>query len=428
MAYLHPNSCECLLNNLDLFSVAPVQLSIEKTKLVEYRPVATIAPNQVIDFIVPPSSDYIDLSQTMIYVKGKIVKSTDGSSYAAAVEKEMTPINNFLHTLFAQVDITINGKLATGTNDHYAYKAYLRNVLSYGYEAKKTQLESSLWAPVSTRQARIKGSKEFEMIGRVSHDLVNQSRLILNNTELKFRFVPHRPEFYMYLSAAGVTAEHKPTFVPTEVALYVRKVTPAPSILLAHARTLSETSSAKYPFRKTDFKTHTLVQGTRNATIDNIFQGDVPSRVTIALVKHEAFNGVYANDPFYFDHFKLSSLTLSINGVTHNSKPLVCDFDNDNYVRAYMSLYEGLGIQYHNTGVDISFAEYKSHGKTLFVFDLTPDSNSNDESHVSLVTNGIVRVDLQFAADLAQNVTVIFYGEKEALMEIDEKRNVIATE
>ena len=55
------------------------------------------------------------------------------------------PINLFLHSLFSQVDISLNGTLVTTSTNTYPYRAMLETLLSYGEDAKKTQLTSALF-------------------------------------------------------------------------------------------------------------------------------------------------------------------------------------------------------------------------------------------------------------------------------------------
>ncbi|CAC5392368.1 unnamed protein product [Mytilus coruscus] len=55
------------------------------------------------------------------------------------------PVNNFLHSMFSQIDVTLQNKLVTSTTTHYPYKAMIQTLLSYGSEAKKSQLTSQLW-------------------------------------------------------------------------------------------------------------------------------------------------------------------------------------------------------------------------------------------------------------------------------------------
>jgi hypothetical protein len=48
------------------------------------------------------------------------------------------PVNNFLHSLFSQVDVSLNGVLITNSSNTYGYRAYIENLLSYGSLAKKS--------------------------------------------------------------------------------------------------------------------------------------------------------------------------------------------------------------------------------------------------------------------------------------------------
>jgi hypothetical protein len=52
-------------------------------------------------------------------------------------------VNLFLHSLFFQVDISLNGKNITTSVNTYPYRCILETLLNYGDEAKKTHLTSS---------------------------------------------------------------------------------------------------------------------------------------------------------------------------------------------------------------------------------------------------------------------------------------------
>jgi len=54
-------------------------------------------------------------------------------------------VNLFLHSLFSQVDISLNGTLITASTSTYPYRAMLETLLSYGEDAKTSQLTSALY-------------------------------------------------------------------------------------------------------------------------------------------------------------------------------------------------------------------------------------------------------------------------------------------
>jgi len=60
----------------------------------------------------------------------------DGGNLAA--DAAVDPVNLFLHGLFSQVDISLNGTLITQSTNTYPYRVILETLLSYGEDAKKS--------------------------------------------------------------------------------------------------------------------------------------------------------------------------------------------------------------------------------------------------------------------------------------------------
>ena len=54
-------------------------------------------------------------------------------------------VNNFLHSLFKQVDVFLKEKQVTQAAGTYAYHAYLEILLNYGPSAKDSQLTAALY-------------------------------------------------------------------------------------------------------------------------------------------------------------------------------------------------------------------------------------------------------------------------------------------
>ena len=86
--------------------------------------------------------DYVDFANTMLYVKAKVTQSNGNN---LATDTDVGPVNLFLHSLFSQVDISLNGTLITSSTNTYPYRAMLETLLSYGRDAKKSQLTSALY-------------------------------------------------------------------------------------------------------------------------------------------------------------------------------------------------------------------------------------------------------------------------------------------
>jgi len=72
MAFIHSQSCECFKSELDLFAVPPTQTSIESGTWIEHNSIASISHGLPIEFVITGSGqDYIDLSNTYLYVQGR---------------------------------------------------------------------------------------------------------------------------------------------------------------------------------------------------------------------------------------------------------------------------------------------------------------------------------------------------------------------
>ena len=142
MAFVHEQSCECTKSELDLFSVPPTQTSIENGCWTEYHPLSSLADGSPIEFEVSGTGeDYLDFANSHLYVKAKIT-AQDGGNIAA--DAEVGPVNNFLHSLFSQVDVSLNGTLITSSTSTYPYRAYIEDTVNYGTDTKKSQFSAAL--------------------------------------------------------------------------------------------------------------------------------------------------------------------------------------------------------------------------------------------------------------------------------------------
>jgi hypothetical protein len=135
---------EAVLPQLDIFSVPPTQCSIEKVRFQDFRPISQLTNGSPIDFLVDNGGlEYTDLSRSRLYIKARIVKE-DGTPLKTT--DIVGPVNNLLDSIFSQCNCTLGDKLVSVSASIYAYKAYLKNLLEFGREAKEGQLAASLWA------------------------------------------------------------------------------------------------------------------------------------------------------------------------------------------------------------------------------------------------------------------------------------------
>ena len=125
----------------DIFATRPVQTSTIERIETAYKPIASLDQSDL-EFLMSADHDtYIDLN-IQLYIRGKLTQA-DGT------DLELTDItcvaNNFLHSLFEQCNISLNGVTITHAADLYYYRAYLETLLSYGKEAAESHLTNAFW-------------------------------------------------------------------------------------------------------------------------------------------------------------------------------------------------------------------------------------------------------------------------------------------
>ena len=435
MAFVHKQSCEGVKSELDLFTVPPTQNSIVDSHVVEHQPMASLDSGGPIEFLIPGSGDdYLDLANTMLHVQ---VKVTRANGDELDLVDPVGPVNNWMHSLIGQVDVSLNGALVTRSNNTYAYRAYIETLLSYGADAKDTQLTGQLWykdtaahmdavelvdgatanAGFVARREHIVRSRVVDMMGRLHVDLFLQDEFLINGVDVKIRLVRNKAAFA--LMAGGVHPDYKIDIV--NATLFVKKATLNPAVQMAHIKTLEKTT-VKYPMRSVDCKVYSIPAGARSHTHENLFLGTLPKRLVLCCVDNDAYNGAYDKNPFHAKNNAISFHAVYVDGRQIPAKPFQPNFAADHFVRSYMSMFTSTGKIWQDEGNGLTRNDYRD-GYTFFCFDLTPDQCDGPCFH--LVQKGNLRIELHFREALRTTVNIIAYAEFESVLEIDKSRNVI---
>ena len=176
--------------------------------------------------------NYIDLANSFLYVR---VSTTTADGSALAADCELAPECNFLHSLWSQCDIYLNGTLVTQSSNNYPYRAYIENLLSFSTEAKDLQLSSILWYKntagffnvrgaanlgYTRRKALAAQSMEIDMFGRMHLNLFSQNCYLLNDVEIRMRLICSKDVFCLHGKANQAISE----VCLKEVSLFVRKI------------------------------------------------------------------------------------------------------------------------------------------------------------------------------------------------------------
>ena len=479
MSYVHPFSKRCDKSEVDLFSVPPTQQSLERGRWIDYAPLSSVQnPDSAITFLIAGTDEYIDLSKTILTVTGKITLKDGTTKLVGGGQTNVAPVNNFLHSLFRQVDVYLNGKQVTPAMGTYAYRSYIETLLNYDVSAKESQFSSALYykdtatkmdeagslpssksityveadtdaggtqaknfsLPVpgtgnqgfAKRSKFIRNGNQFVLSGPIFADIFMTDRLLLNMMDLKV--VLNRSTDAFCLMEIGNSSPIEPRVKLTDVVLKIRKVKVDQPISDGVERMLKQTP-ALYPIRRVECKILTIPENLPNIRQDNIFSGIIPKSFVVGLVHVDAYNGVYGKNPYNFAHFGVTSVSLTANGQEIPFKQLTLKYPKDSkgevnpatddeldFDEAYNTLFSGTGKIYSNAGLDITRDDYPG-GFALYAFDLTPDMcNSSD------YFNTVQRGSLSLALTLEKQdhaIGMVCYGDFENVIRIDAERNAI---
>ncbi|XP_060572999.1 uncharacterized protein F54H12.2-like [Ruditapes philippinarum] len=406
---------------LSLFVTPPADTSLQSREWITYRPVNQVTNASALEFNIPGhTSAYLDLKRSVLNLKLQIVKG-DGS--AVDPDEVVGPTNLPLHTVFSQVDVSLQQTPLSHTGINYPYKAYIDTILQSNENMQINLLTSQLFykdtGDVGTidgktgsngglffRYTLTKGSKIVEMEGPLHIDLFQQSKLLINGVSVGIKLHPTRDSFRLITDT--VNPEYRVKIVDAYFKLCIQRL--ASSVLIAHEKLIQDTP-AVYPYLRTEIKTTAIASGQFSYSADDIFQGLVPSKLIVGLVPSAAFNGDYAQNPFNFKHYNCSFVGLYVDGQSLPSQPMQPNYTADQYVECYRSL------ALYRSDLNISKQDYKK-GYCLYALDIDPYYSFNTKRR------GHCRLELKFAEALPESVTLIMYATFPEVLNIDKARAV----
>ena len=257
-------------------------------------------------------------------------------------------------------------------------------------------------------------SQEFELLGTLRIDMFEQKYCLPSGVNIKLRF--HRQKnVYMLMSAQD---DFKIDVM--DALLLMRKVRPSPGVQLGHSDALLRTP-AKFPITRKELKVLSIAGGLRDIKKDNLFLGQLPKRVVIAMIDTDAFVGVQTKNPYNFKHNNVSHIQLYTDGEPVRTRPLRPVIGSKNYLHCYETLYRGLNRMDGDKSSIIKRVDWDK-GYSLCAFDLTADMDADD--HYALIKHGNLRLELEFAEALADPISILIYAEFDNIVEITADRHI----
>ncbi|XP_066457871.1 uncharacterized protein F54H12.2-like [Eleutherodactylus coqui] len=362
MAFIHDGSVECTKSKLDIFTIPPTQTSSEKSLFVEVLPITALTDNTPLEFFISGSGEYYyNLNNTLLHLTCRIVKQHNTAIPDGA---RVGFINYPVATLFNQVDITLGDRLISQSDNLYSYRAFIETILNYSGQTLASQFTAGLFYKDSAghhhertldgpnlgfakRAAATQRSKTVELLGPIYGDIFNQPKLILNGLDLKIKLTRNKDSFcLMSADPDGFKVQI------LHASIFIKRVQVSPAVCIGHSQALLATT-AKYTLDRTSLKVFSIAIGSRIATHENLFLGQIPKTVILAFVDNEAFSGSFQKNPLCFHHYSVNHAALYLDGQQIPARPFQPDFEGELAIREYMALVHISGKQRADNSISI---------------------------------------------------------------------------
>lgn len=477
----------CALSELDIFQKPIYQTSVNRYKYVSINPSGDIQKGTLpMTFNINKSeNEYIDLSNIFCYVKCSIRKIGDNSLLASNVA--VSPVNNFMHSLFSEIQLIINDKSDKPLiTSNYPIKSFYENLLNYGSEGKSAHLQSELFIKddhkfmniTTLTKQEVKNEAQTSSLqqNKVNKDVFNaadtDSTMNEDDGESTIEVDIKTTSVVKYAANAGLVFRKK-RFDVRECKMYGKLHADLFSYNKYFPNTISnltiimKKNDDKFLLKGEDntaklytVQIESIYLDVKKVSIDNdvllahsatLAKGHniiLPfSKVVIDKRKIETQSKEVTLANLYPDKFPkrlIIGFVANEAASSHTANPINFEFfklkeikfkiDNDTFksyefdekfqsIKAYHSLFTDTGINISDSSIDISLEEHSS-GYGLIAVDLSRDGCSS-EVHFNLDRKGTFDIELKFSDALSAPIWAVIYNEYNSLLQIDNFKNVI---
>ena len=433
--------------SLNLFDVPEVDYRYEASRDMVFQPALTGI--QPITFSIPASDDYYDLNELRFQVKVRLTDPAAGyqglkanlANSDANNTRNTYCVNNFGHSIFRDMTLSMNGVLMTEQSNTYHYRAYLETLLNYSREEGATKLAPQGWvnqlnvievmgatgansdvptganwsgnAELRALTSRLLDKHWHTFLIRPHLPPLKTGKLLVPNVQMDFElFLNPNTVYLMGTPNKGTLVAKKfPAIHPEDikVTLLMRKVTLNASVyvILQKERQLGK-KIVRYPVVRSEIRTLSFDGRTTHWEQDNVFVGRFPDRAMVGLLHSNAFNGDMGRNPCAFQKFGVTHLRQSLNGEEYPYRTLqLTGTEAYEDLLGYDRFLQAMGA-YNENKIPMLLLSDCGQGKncTLFLFNNVPSGKADDPQYRNPRQSGNVRLVIDFAAAVNHNITV----------------------
>ena len=449
-----------------------LQVDLVNRQVIEILPLTSnLKDNISFRILNNINKHYIDVNNIFIELTLKLTKS-DGTDISKA-EVKTGFINNIFHSLFQNVEVKLNQKTVTDSDQNYHYLAYLTKLMSYSPEFFETQGALFGWvmdesgsmdantlvatttkSTATIRAASVTDSaydtvvvKSLDDPGNTLtrrtnwffdnldssdnyHDLVlfdklmvtpfTQEKLLPYGIKLFLTLERAKPAFYLMASSANTATAAKIEI--KDIKLHVPYVKLSDPTFLS-LETGKANKSRRIPIVRSRVIRHPIASGVIHPVIQHLFTArSLPQKILVGFVTNKAESGHIEKNPFNFNHNNVAQIQIFKNGQAYPRFPFRPDFGKKMYVKEFASLFDVANVRNVNVGFPINYDEYPK-GFAFYGFDLTGDQ-TKDEDTSHLREYGDITFDVVFKTAPAEAITMVVFAEYEEELILDGMNNV----
>lgn len=355
---------------------------------------------------------------------------------------QVSLVNNIASAMFSLVEVRVQDRinLLQQMSNSYNLCSFFETALNNGIErqdllftrqlfvmddgADKTEADDSKYfvdthhhvtqadiknKGAAKRALAIAGSKKCSVISKLNVPLIKQHKGILPNTSIVVTFTMNKSAYCV------MAAEDKYEFIIDDMYLKCTYMKPHPTLTNLINDKL-KTNPVMYECDKQLLLARLLPAGSRNYTINNMFDHQLPKFVLYALQHPDSMTGKIDKSNFTF--YPIHSLQLFVNNKQYFPKQLT-----NSSVELLDQIYKSTGKDLRGTclitGKNVVLNQF-------YCISLTDDRNFAD--HYSLKRNADTRLEIDLGKEIEDNFVLLAYCLYDIQIAFDGAGNVTVTE
>ena len=404
----------------DLFERSKKRRSSRKYRTLEI-PTSTILNNENLDTLIfnineSGKNAFIDLNKTELQLviqilekDGKPLKNIGSTNYA---NKQVSFIQNGMHSLFQNLSVSVNNQVVTQGNNDYAHNSYLIDFFDTSAEAKRGYLSSQLWYPDSTgemnnvdgsntgyiERAKNFGNVPHTVIGNIHSPLFEQEKPMPPGTNIRLEFKLNKPGFYFMSNR-----KKKDNATPLNPNAFKLKIIDAKVFahyidvedeVIQEEESKLKRESMSYQVKDVVTKAFTVKPSSQKINIRDVSTGKLPESVVVGFTTDTSYTGMsLVESPYNFKAYDLDTITLNVDNKPYADLTLTPNTDNPDFARTYRNFFDQTGLT-KDGGVnapEISKFDFLN-GYCLYPWRLEPDTGDGSVYE----GEGALSIDLEF--------------------------------